>query len=129
MIHGCLTTSAPTVGQWPPLDYCIMPTPVKTWGGQGTAARGDACSPASKQRLLLLDLRQSALQILHALLQPLIVQTQQVQAIQELFALNPGPFQRTPQSGQLQLRLLSVVGPGTHARPLSRIIGHSYGES
>jgi len=37
---------------------------------------------ASKQRLLLLEFRQSALQIIHTFLQTLIVQTQKIQAIQ-----------------------------------------------
>jgi hypothetical protein len=54
-------------------------------------------------------------QLVHTLLQPLVVEAKQIETIQQLFTLDIRPLQRAPQSSQLELCLLSVLKPGTHA--------------
>lgn len=54
-----------------------------------------------EEGLLLLNFRQSALQLLHTFLESLIVETEPIETIQQLLALDIRPFQRAPQSGQL----------------------------
>ena len=51
--------------------------------------------------LLLLELGQLALQLIHTFLETLIIQAQQIETIQQLFPLDIRPFQRSPQSSQL----------------------------
>ena len=64
-----------------------------------------------EERLLLFALRQPAFQIVHALPQTLVIQTQEIETIQQLFALNVRPCQRALQSGQFELGLTSFVEP------------------
>jgi len=51
-----------------------------------------------EERLLLLELGQLTLQLIHAFLETLIVEAQQIETIQQLFPLDIRPFQRPPQS-------------------------------
>jgi hypothetical protein len=65
---------------------------------------------------LLFEFRQLAFKIVQALLQTLIIQTEHIQAIQQLFTLDNGPFQRALQSDQLKLCLSPLIQSRTHAR-------------
>jgi hypothetical protein len=68
-----------------------------------------------EEGLLLPGLCQLPLQFLDPLLQPLVVETEKIQTIQQLFTLDIRPLQRALQPGQLKLCLLSVFDHGTHA--------------
>ena len=110
-----------------------MPMGMETGGEKRQEPCGNTRSPTLEQRLLLVDFRQSAFQIVDTLLKTLIVQTQKIEAIQQLFALDVRPIQRALQSGQLKLRLSPIIEPGTHAYAsvdrhpavLRRIVAHS----
>ncbi len=73
------------------------------------------CVAGLKESLLLPRLCQLTLQLVHALLQTLVVEAEKIETIQQLFTLDIRPFQRAPQSGQLELCLLPVFKPGAHA--------------
>ena len=73
------------------------------------------CVPELEESLLLPRFCQLTLQLVHTLLQTLVVEAEKIETIQQLFTLNIRPFQRAPQSGQLELSLLPVFKPGTHA--------------
>jgi hypothetical protein len=47
-----------------------------------------------KQRLLLFTLRQAAFQLVHTPLEAQVLQAQEIETIQQLFALDICPFQR-----------------------------------